>query len=357
MMTPETSFQSRLKTSLPLSLGDYMAMCNAYYYTSRDPLGAGGDFTTSPEISQMFGELVGLWIADYWIKMGEPSVFTLVECGPGRGTLMADILRTFRFVPGLGDAARVVLLETSDALMQKQKNVLQEYEIKHISDIVNLESEGPVFIIGNEFLDALPMEHFAYAEGKWQQKQVISDADSFAFVSDGEDYTSDLELYLNARSSPSAGDILEVSPAREAFVQECCQVISEQGGALLFIDYGYAQPAFGETFQALKNHQYVDVLEMPGEADLTSHVDFYTMKEVITAAGLDVYGPTTQGEYLNRLGLQIRADRLKSKASPDEARDIDLACHRLSGAREMGQLFKVIAGVSHGTPSPEGFTD
>lgn len=332
-------------------------MCNEHYYTSRDPLGVDGDFITAPEISQMFGELLGMWIADYWIKMGEPSRFTLLECGPGRGTLMADILRTFKFVPGVSEAVQVVLLETSESLIQKQKNTLQEFEIEHISSIHDFDGEQPVVIIGNEFLDALPIDHYEYSDGKWQQKQIISKGDSYAYVNDGEDYTSDLELYLEARSEPSAGDMLEVSPAREAFIQECSEIIKNQGGAILFIDYGYVEPAFGESFQALQNHKFVDVLHEPGECDLTSHVDFFTLKEVMKEEGLDVYGAITQGEFLNRLGLQIRADRLKSNASPEEARDIDLAFHRLSGAREMGQLFKVIAGVSHGTPHPEGFAD
>lgn len=356
-MTYETSFQSRLKAQLPLSIGDYMAMCNEHYYTSRDPLGADGDFTTAPEISQMFGELIGMWIADYWIKLGEPSSFTLLECGAGRGTLMADILRTFKFVPGVSEAVEIVLLETSEALIHKQKNNLQGFEIKHISSIHEFEGEGPVIIIGNEFLDALPIDHYEFIDGKWRQKQIVFEGDSYVFVNDGEDYTSDLELYLEARTEPSEGDMLEVSPAREAFMQECSKIIKKQGGALLFIDYGYVQPAFGESFQALQNHKFVDVLHETGECDLTSHVDFFTLKEVMKEEGLDVYGAVTQGEFLNRLGLQIRADRLKSNATPDEARDIDLAFHRLSGVREMGQLFKVIAGVSHGTPPPEGFND
>ena len=354
-MPGDKDFISMLLPQMPLSLGEYMRCCNAQYYNSRDPLGREGDFITAPEVSQMFGELVGLWLADYWMKIGQPSSFVLLECGPGRGTFMSDILRSFKSVPGILDAVNICLLENSSLLIDKQKKCLQDFDIKHLSSIGDLSDGQPIFIIGNEFLDALPTEQYKYTGEAWQQKFVQHQDGQLEYAWGDVDDCTCLKPFLDVMRKPQPDDVMEISPERDQFVKECSNILQKNGGAMLWIDYGFAHPAFGESFQAIKQHEFIDPLEAPGQADLTTHVDFASIARVMEEADLGVLGPVTQGGYLNNLGLQIWAGKLKSKATPDEARAIDLAYHRLTSAKEMGQLFKVIAGVPHGYPKPDGF--
>ena len=299
-----------------------MEACNAYYYATRDPLGAAGDFTTAPEISQMFGELVGAALADAWVRSGKPADAIYVELGPGRGTLAADALRV---MSRAGFQGSIHLVETSPALRVEQVARLPN-AIWHDS-IADLP-EAPLLLVANEFLDALPVRQFV--GGIERTIEVIGGA--LAFTRDGE--------------------IVEDSPARIAATRAIAQHLATHGGAALIIDYGHAEPAAGDTLQAVRGHKFAAVLERPGEQDLTAHVDFAAIANA--AEDVSVTALATQGEWLERLGIASRAEAL-AIASPDRREEIESARHRLCGSQEMGSLFKVMGLHSKDWPAPAGF--
>ncbi len=350
-----------IKEAGPMPVSHFMALALGHpkhgYYMTRDPLGAQGDFTTSPEISQMFGELVGLWIAETWIAQGSPSPFILAELGPGRGTLMADALRALRSVPGLLPALDLHFVETSPVLAAIQK---QNVPNATWHDRFNTLPQGPLYIIANEFFDALPIRQFVRMEQGWCERYVMLSKDS----SDDEPsfepaimpvpQASD-DMLAPAQRSAAVGSLAEVSPASVAFIDDIAQRIAQYGGAALIIDYGHTKSAVGDTLQALRAHQFVDVFEHPGEADLTTHVDFEAIALAAKAAGVVANGPIEQGTFLQALGISERAETLKVKATPDQARDIDVAERRLTSREEMGSLFKVLALTPVGAPRPAGF--
>lgn len=297
-----------------MDVGAFMELVVGHYYATRDPFGQAGDFTTAPEISQMFGELIGAWVAHQWISLGQPESFVLAEGGPGRGTLMTDIIRATKKVPGFHQAMNVVLLETSPILREKQKDALRDYQITWINSVKDIPADQPVVFIANELLDALPM----------RQKNTQGEERYLTLHHD------DLQFNFNE-------DIVEYAPAREDFITQLAVILKKQQGAVLLIDYGYIGPAVGSTLQALKNHKFIDVLRDIGDADLTSHVDFAPLQKICTEAGLRVT-LSEQGRFLNSLGLPVRAAKLKEGG----ARDIDAAVHRLTSSDEMGALFKVM---------------
>jgi NADH dehydrogenase [ubiquinone] 1 alpha subcomplex assembly factor 7 len=322
------------------------------YYITRDPLGAAGDFTTAPEISQMFGELLGLWCVDIWQGMGAPAPVILAEAGPGRGTLMADALRASALVPAFRDAARVHLVETSPALRQRQAEALCDYEVEWHSQLADLP-DGPLLLMANEFLDALPIHQFQRSENGWRERLVAAEADGFELVLAGEALPPG--ALPTAFAGAAIGDIAEIAPAREGAAMDIAGRISRYGGAALLIDYGHAASAPGDTLQAVRAHAYCGILEDPGRADLTSHVDFEAVARAARRAGAAVHGPVTQGAFLQRLGIEARADRLKAGADTRQAADIDAALHRLTAPEQMGSLFKVIALTHSDMPAPAGF--
>ncbi|MGB3387060.1 MAG: class I SAM-dependent methyltransferase [Pseudaminobacter sp.] len=330
----------------PLSVTDYMALClfdpQDGYYTTREPFGAAGDFTTAPEISQMFGELVGVWIRLAWEASGKPVPVTIAEIGPGRGTLMKDMLRTLeKLAPDLQSAARFAMIETSPRLAAIQKKTLATTNaIVEWHTTLDTLPQMPLFIVGNELFDAIPTRQFVRTNGQWRERCIGLDANGeLRFVAGAASLDPAL-LPRDAANAPD-GAIFEISPARTALMDTVSEHIKEHGGAGLFIDYGHAEPGIGDTLQALHRHRYVDVLHNPGEADLTSHVDFASLAATARQHGLDAR-LVTQGDFLLGLGLIERAGRLGAQADTAGQEKIRGEVERLAGPDAMGTLFKVL---------------
>lgn len=355
-----TQLQSFLRTKIakdgPMGIDAFMGFVlgapDIGYYMNRDPLGLNGDFTTAPEISQMFGEMIGAWLADIWAQHGSPSDFILLELGPGRGTLMADILRTCAKVSGFTDAAHIHLVEISPVLKAKQRETLSALDVHWHDGIESLPAHMPIFFVANEFFDALPFKQFIYKGGKWAERLVDCRNDSFVFT---EQMVMLDPLEGVNLSLPEEGKIFELSRARQNVMADLAQKLKVQKGAGLVIDYGHLKPGYGNTFQALRSHEYADPLKDVGQSDLTSHVDFYALSEMAKAQGVDILGMTRQGDFLLALGVQLRARQLLQKASGQSAKDIQKALHRLVHLDEMGSLFKVM-GLNYGASvKPAGF--
>lgn len=304
----------------PIDVGTFMTLAIGHYYSTRDPFGVKGDFTTAPEISQMFGEMIGAFLADSWIKMGSPSPVLLAEAGPGRGTLMADILRATKNVPGFHAAIRIHLIEMSPVLIDRQRGALKDYDVAWTDRLENLPEGLPLLFVANEFLDALPIRQFQFQDGAWFERLVGFDGEKFVFGLAPAPYPL---------PGGRAGDVFEIAPQREGFVKGLAARIRAQGGVALLVDYGHDRHGPGDTLQAVKDHQYVDVLSHIGEADLTSHVDFESLARA--AENVAVYGPVGQGNFLKAMGIELRAQRLNQP----------VALERLTV--QMGQLFRVVA--------------
>ncbi len=342
----------------PISIERYMALALTHptkgYYTTRNPFGASGDFVTAPEISQMFGELLGLWAAHVWMQIGSPSPVHLVELGPGRGALMADALRAARAAPGFLAALDVHLVEASELLAEQQRQALAASGIRptwhrNLDDL----PAGPAIFLANEFFDALPARHYQKTPEGWRERLVGLDAEGkLAFGLGGE-----VELHLKAQAPDGA--ILEFGAAAQRLMAQIAAHVVSNHGAALAIDYGYDHTGFGETLQAVKAHQFVDPLAEPGAADLTVHVDFAALARAALSANAEVFGPVGQGDFLRELGILQRAEALKSLATPEQAAAIDAAVARLTGGREgeMGGLFKVLAVTRRGLKELPGFDD
>ncbi len=344
----------RIRRAGPLTVADYMQAALGHpehgYYRTRDPLGAAGDFVTAPEISQIFGELIGLWIADCWDGMGRPDPLRIVELGPGRGTLMADVLRTLKVVPEL--AADPWLVETSPVLREAQRQRVAARWADTLADV----PAGPMILIANEFLDALPIRQFVRDGGGWRERLVTVSADGGAL-----EWTLGAPVGREAAGLPAAleaardGDVAETCPDALALAAEVAARLARGGGAALFIDYGTTASRPGDSLQAVRAHQYQDPLAAPGDADLTAHVDFAALADAARAAGAAVHGPAPQSLFLEALGVFGRAQALKRRATAAQAREIDLAVHRLTAPDQMGSLFKAIALADPSMPPPAGF--
>jgi SAM-dependent MidA family methyltransferase len=340
----------------PISVERYMELALTHpehgYYMSRDPFGASGDFTTAPEISQMFGELLGLWAAEAWVAMGRPNPVRLVELGPGRGTLMSDALRAARIVPDFRATLDVTLVEASTTLAEIQYETLltSGAPIAWHPGLADVP-EGPTILIANEFLDALPVRQYVRSSGRWRERLVrLDSAGDFAF-----DIAREGEPYILAKADE--GDVLEVNPSAHRLMFELATRLGKQGGVGLFIDYGHGVSSVGDTLQALRSHRMVSPLVDPGEADLTAHVDFAAMARSARAAGAAVYGPIDQGDFLRAIGIDARTRALAERAAPERAEEFELARQRLVGKNtgEMGALFKVMAVANRALPPPPGF--
>jgi NADH dehydrogenase [ubiquinone] 1 alpha subcomplex assembly factor 7 len=350
----------------PISVERYMALalydeCRGYYMT-RDPFGEAGDFTTAPEISQVFGELIGLWVAEVARHLPAAGAIRLVELGPGRGTLMADMLRALKVVPELRARLAVHLVETSLVLRARQQAVLRDSGVATTWHARHEEvPAGPAIIVANEFFDALPIRQFVRTERGWCERLIGLGPDgALAFGLAGE---ADPAL----RQAAPVGALLEVSPMGLSIVGALARRLAQDAGAALVVDYGHARSGLGETLQAVKRHAFVDPLTEPGEADLTAHVDFSALSAAAHAGGAAVYGPIAQGELLTALGIAQRSARLKQKADARQRADIDAALTRLAGMgerdmdkrdmdkRDMGTLFKAMAIAHPALPPPPGF--
>lgn len=331
----------------PVTVADYMAAANAHYYATRDPLGAAGDFTTAPEISQMFGEMVGIWIADLWSRAGKPA-FRYVELGPGRGTLAADALRTMaRF--GC-EPIGVHLVETSPALRAAQ--LARRPAATHHDEVDALPDDAPLFIIANEFFDALPIHQYIRTADGWRELMVERSGDARLAVAG--DVPAD-EAIPAALRSEAEGAIVETMPVAAAIMQRCAFRLARQGGAMLAVDYGYSGPAAGDTLQAVKAHRFADPFADPGEVDLTAHVDFTALADAARSGNVMVAGPVGQGAWLRAMGIDARLASLAA-ATPARASELQGQRDRLVNADAMGALFKAIAFTAPHWPAPAGFT-
>ena len=349
----------------PLTLERFMGLALGHptmgYYMTRDPLGLQGDFTTAPEISQMFGELIGLWAAETWVAMGAPPKLRLIELGPGRGTLMQDALRAASVVPAFAQAIHAHMVETSPALIQVQRaNLARSGVPVSWHGAIETIPPGPAIVIANEFFDALPIRHYVKNDGAWRERLV------------GLDTYGRFIFGLSRQAEPSIraqaleGAIIEICPAGQQIMNALAGRLATQGGAALIIDSGYGQTSLGETLQALQGHRFVDPLALPGEADLTAHVDFAALSRAARAAGALVCGPVTQGALLTSLGIFDRARALSGRGTGAQAAQIAAAVTRLVSSEVgieveggmvdgMGSLFKALCVLAPGMAAPAGF--
>ncbi|KAF0117818.1 MAG: hypothetical protein FD149_1003 [Rhodospirillaceae bacterium] len=335
-----------IRTGGPVSVATFMAEAGAAYYArTEEPFGEGGDFITAPEISQIFGELIGLWCAVVWQAMGAPRIVRLVELGPGRGTLMRDALRAARTVPAFAAAVAVHLVETSPRLAARQRQRLAACGVPLAwHDRFDAVPPGPVLVVANEFLDALPVHQFERTSEGWRERQVGLAEGAFCFVPGP--LTPVPSVPDSVRTTAPVGAIAEASPAVLEVVEAVAARLLAHGGAALFIDYGPAVSATGDSVQAVRRHTFHPVLEAPGEADLTAHVDFAAVRARAKRWGVRACGPVPQGPWLRRLGILTRAERLLAQADPAQARSLVRGVRRLIDDAEMGHLFKVL-GLAH----------
>ena len=323
-----------------------MAESNARYYTSRDPLGEEADFITAPEISQMFGELIGLWLADLWVKMGAHKRIHYVELGPGRGTLASDALRTaarYEFDP------QVHFVETSPALRAIQLEAFPDAQ--HHDDLSTLPDDAPLLIVANEFFDALPIHQLVRSAQGWHERMVGLEGEDFVFVAGDKPMDT---IVPKSWKSASQGTMIETSPAASAVMGEIADRLQKQGGAALIIDYGALELRAGSTLQAIRSHEKVDVFDHPGQADLTAHVDFEMLADVAQNHGAEVMGIQMQGEWLRQMGIEVRHEALQRK-DPHESEKLQRQLGRLIDDEQMGVLFKVLGICGRRWPIGVGF--
>jgi SAM-dependent MidA family methyltransferase len=343
----------RIRQDGPMRLSDYMAECLLHptfgYYTTGTPFGAAGDFITAPEISQMFGELIGLCLAQSWLDQGRPAPFTLAELGPGRGTLMADALRATQSVPGFHDAAHLTLIELSPTLKAAQGELLGHYAPRWLNDAAGLRDQ-PLFVIANEFFDALPVRQFVRSGSQWCERLVGLNGEKLVL---GLGPSTSYPALADRLTDTKDGDLVETCAPAVPVVTALAQRITQHGGAALIVDYGDWR-SLGDTLQALKGHKSTGILEAPGQTDLTAHVDFEALARTARDAGCAHSRLTPQGIFLERLGITARAEVLAKGQNGDALDTIVSAHRRLTHAQEMGNLFKVLGLFPAQTTPPPG---
>ncbi len=341
--------QDEIAAAGPLSVERYMQLALQHpehgYYVKGDPLGQKGDFVTAPEISQMFGEMAGLWCAEVWRLLGKPDPFVWLELGPGRGTLLRDALRATRKVEGFHQAARLCLIESNETFRSLQRDGLAGEKISFIENIEALPSE-PVIAIANEFFDALPVRQYAKTKEGWREILVSSFENELRFIAGDQ---------IAPLPFPDGVSFFEISPQAVAWMRALARHLVARRGAALVVDYGYVGAAGASTLQAVSGHKAVDVLKRPGEVDLTAHVDFSALAAAARKEGARVSSVVGQGDFLRALGIEIRADALKRKATAAQALEIDNALRRLTDPDEMGGLFKAMALFGSAIDDAPGF--
>jgi NADH dehydrogenase [ubiquinone] 1 alpha subcomplex assembly factor 7 len=342
----------------PMPLDKYMNLCLGHpefgYYMKGQPVGARGAFTTAPEISQMFGELAGAWCHAIWVAIGAPSKFYWVELGPGRGTLFADMLRVARLDARFEIACHGVLIDSSKVLQDQQRSRLKDSRIPLVwlTALDELPADAPLILVANEFFDALPIRQAVKAPGGWRERMIGCDPNGRLALGLSPQPLNPV-LIPDVLKAAQDGAVYEFSPARSSALATVASRIRNQGGAALILDYGYHGPSHGDTFQAMRAHSYSEVLDAPGDADLTAHVDFQALAQ--SAQGVAVHGPLPQGAFLERLGISRRAERLKQASDPARRAAVEAALRRLTHKDEMGDLFKAMAICQLGLGSPPGF--
>ncbi|WP_291730774.1 SAM-dependent methyltransferase [Leisingera sp. F5] len=344
---------ARIQADGPMSVAAYMADCLLHpqygYYTTRDPLGAKGDFITAPEISQMFGELIGLALAQCWLDQGAPAPFTLAELGPGRGTLMADLLRATRGVPGFHAAMQLCLVEASPELRKSQAKTLEAYAPEWL-DHADALPDQPLFLVANEFFDALPIRQFIRSGDHWSEKRIGLTDGALAF---GLSPAAPQPALDHRLQDTQEGDLVEICDAAAPATQAIAARIATHGGAALIADYGDWR-ALGDTLQALRAHEPADPLQAPGEADLTAHVDFEALAMAAKSKGCAYTRLTPQGVFLERLGITDRARALAAPLQGDRLKTLIAAHRRLTHPEEMGNLFKILGLYPSQAAPPPG---
>jgi SAM-dependent MidA family methyltransferase len=353
-LTLSEQIDTQIRETGPMSVATYMGLCLSHprhgYYTTGRPIGAAGDFITAPEISQMFGELIGFFFVNLWQQMGSPQSFTLLELGPGRGTLMQDALRAASRADGFENALHLQLFESNTLLKGEQETRLSAWSPYWATEL-DAVSDDPLFVIANEFFDALPLRQYVKTDDGWHERLVGLSGDARAF---GLSPTPIAESAAPPEVHGAyPGEVLELSPAAADAMQRLARKVAVQGGAILAIDYGYGATQTGETLQAVRQHAFADPLEAPGETDISAHVNFGVLAEAARASGLATAPLAEQGEWLLRLGLGERA-RALARANPAEAGNIARAVERLTAPGQMGTLFKVLCAHSPGL-RPAGF--
>ncbi len=340
----------------PMPLTEYMHLCltdpTDGYYKNRQAIGSGGDFITAPETSQMFGELIGVWCLQAWEQLGKPSPFNLVEFGPGLGTLMADLLRATRISPDFMTAVRIHMVEVSENLKRRQEQKLAGTDVPITwHDTLETVSNQPLLVVANEFLDVIPIRQYVRAGKDWRERAIALDKNGALIWTFGTGTLDPGFLPDDADDEPD-GAVFEYAPAREAFIENLAARLCEDTGAALIVDYGHAKSAFGDTFQAVKNHAYTDPLLEPGLADLTSHIDFGVLARAASDAGAQVKPLMDQGDFLIKLGLLERAGQLGSDKSQAVQDRLTSEAERLALPDQMGRLFKIFAFAAAGVTLP-----
>ena len=357
----DVEIRQRIARMGPIPVAEFMALClydpQHGYYNHRAPFGAAGDFVTAPEISQMFGELIGLWAATVWQSMGAPDPVALIELGPGRGTMMMDALRVIRVAPEFRKAVRVHFIEASPDLQQRQRQTLSGIDdvTLHWHGSIEEVPAGPCIIVANEFFDALPIHQAERRPTGWHQRAVAINAGGELALTVAPGPLADLVPKLpRAVARARIGEIFEWRP--DHFAIEIARRVA-QGGAALIVDYGHLKSATGDTFQAVRSHRYASPLALPGLTDLTAHVDFEALGKAAQAAGARVHGPIEQGPWLKRLGIEACAAMLQANATEEKRPGIAAALERLTGTRpdQMGSLFKAIGFSAPGIAQLPGF--
>lgn len=344
----------------PITIADYMADALFHpqegYYTARAPIGAEGDFITAPEVSQIFGELIGLWLVQAWTDMGAPAAFNLVELGPGRGVLMQDVLRAARLRPAFLDAAHVWLVETGGRLRLEQRRRLKDCGVRidwadRFADV----PAAPTLLVANEFFDCLPIRQFLRGPVGWRERLVGLSPDGAALAFTLAPAPPEPSLDLPSKDDINEGAVYELNQAAEAAAEEIARALVSCGGRAIIIDYGHLHDGFGETLQAVRRHGYWPVLSSPGAADITAHVNFERLTRAAFNAGASAHGPVPQGVFLERLGLPFRLERLSHGKTPDEVMKLHQGALRLASPNQMGELFKAFCLSAPGLPAPQGF--
>ena len=347
----------RIATTGPLPVADYMAMALSHpehgYYMTRDPLGR--DFVTAPEISQIFGELIGIWCVAVWRQMGAPERVVLTELGPGRGTLMADALRAASRDASFMNAAEIALVETSPVFRAAQRKILAARNVRWC-DSLDTMPDGPVLAVANEFFDALPAHQLVWTEKGWRERLVGGDESGLRFTLSAAETPTAALLAPSVRADAPLGAVAELQPAALGIAAALAERIAAEGGAALIVDYGHAESAAGDTLQAVRDNRPCDPLDAPGETDLTVHVDFAALARA-AAQKAAVWGPCTQADFLQRMGIGLRAERLTARATTRQAERIASGVERLIAPEQMGSLFKVLSFTRRDMPPPPGMSE